>query len=338
MTFQEIMRELDGGKYRPIYFLCGEENYYTDVITDRIEHHLLTEEERDFNQTVLYGNETNMGEICDTARKYPMMAERQVLIVKEAQNIKDWEPLLPYLGKFQPTTLLLFAYRQKPDKRKSVFKKLSSSPEFAYLESTKIYDNMLPAWIDEYIKSGGRTAERKAVMMLAESLGTDLSKVANEIDKLFTVVPKGGNITMNLVESLVGISKEFNNFELIDALASGDALKCSRIVNYFESNPKSNPFPVTLALLFRYFNNLLTYIYQLQRTPNPQDVAKVTGMRPMEIRSCQSGAKRFSAGRCVKIIEFLKECDMRSKGATGVTIPDAEILREIVFKILHPAS
>lgn len=338
MTFQEIINELNNGIYRPIYFLCGEEDYYIDVITNRVESEVLTDDEKAFNQTVLYGNETNVATVADAARRFPMMSERQVVIVKEAQNLKDWDNLTPYLEKPQPATVLLFAHKhKKPDKRKGVFKKLTSQDgdNVAFFESAKLYDNQIPAWINDYIIQSNRKATNRSVLMLAESLGTDLSKISNEVNKLFTLVPAGGTIKEELVESLIGISKEFNNFELIAALINGDVVKANRVVNYFKSNPKNNPLVVTISLLFRYFNNLLTYHYQMKKTPNSSETARVMGLRPMEVRDCQNGAKRFSAGKCAKVIAALRDADMRAKGGAGVTVPDSEILKELVFKILH---
>ena len=336
MLFQEITKELDNRIYRPVYFLCGEENYYIDVITDRIEKEILTEDEKAFNLTILYGNETNVAYIADAARRFPMLSEKQVIIVKEAQNLRDWDNLTPYLDKYQPAAVLLFAFRgKKPDKRKAVFKKLSTQKDIAYLETARIYDNMVPAWINNSILAGNRKVSKAGVLMLSESLGTDLGHIANEINKLFTLVPEQGTISESLIESLIGISREYNNFELIEALLKKDSLKANRIVNYFESNPKKNPLPVTIALLFRFFNNLLTFHYSLMKGNDSQGAARAMGLRPMELRDCQTGIRQYSARKCANIIALLRETDLKSKGSGGIAVPDAELLRELIFRILN---
>ena len=204
MKYEEIVADLKAGKYAPIYFLSGDESYFLDDIATRIEKNALTEDEKAFNQTILYGNDVSMTTVTDTARRFPMMSQRQVVIVKEAQNIRDFENLLPYIDHLQPTTILVFLYKnKKPDKRKGVFKKLSSSSHCIYFESAKLYDNKIPDWIISYCKDKKYMISLKAAGILAESLGNDLSKVANELDKLMLLLPGGGEIKENLVEEHV---------------------------------------------------------------------------------------------------------------------------------------
>ena len=336
MTFDEIRKDIKAKKYKPVYFLCGEEPYFIDRITTMIEESVLTEDEKAFNQTVLYGNDITMSTVTDTARRFPMMSERQVVIVREAQNIRDFDNLLPYIDHFQPSTVLLFACKnKKPDKRKGVFKKLGSSPNCIYFESAKLYDNKIPEWIIGYCKEKSYGITLKAANMLAESLGTDLSRVANEIDKLALLLPQGGEIKEALVEEHTGISKDFNSFELLAALIQKDHLKANRIVNYFEANPKNNPLVLTISGLFKYFLNLLTYHYQKKTTPNAQEMAKLLGVHPFFMKDYTEGSRVYNAVKCANIISLLREYDMKSKGVGNANISDGELLKELVFKIMH---
>lgn len=336
MTFAEIKKAILKKNYSPIYFLCGEEPFFIDRLTSLIENNVLAEEEKIFNQTVFYGNDVTMSTVTDAARRFPVMSERQVVIVREAQNIRDFDNLLPYIDHFQPSTILLLAYKnKKPDKRKAVFKKLGSSPHCIYFESAKLYDDKIPEWIMGYCKEKSYGITTRAAGILAECLGTDLSRVVNEIDKLILLLPKGGEIQESLVEEHTGISKEFNNFELLNAIIYKNYLKANRIVNYFEANPKNNPLVLTISSLFRYFLNLLTYHYQKKTTPNLYEMAKLLGVSHFFIKDYLNGGKLYNAVKCAGIISLLREYDLKSKGIGNATTPDGELLRELVFKIMH---
>lgn len=336
MTFAEIKKGILKKNYSPIYFLCGEEPFFIDRLTSLIENNVLAEEEKIFNQTVFYGNDVTMSTVTDAARRFPVMSERQVVIVREAQNIRDFDNLLPYIDHFQPSTILLLAYKnKKPDKRKAVFKKLGSTPHCIYFESAKLYDDKIPEWIMGYCKEKSYGITTRAAGILAECLGTDLSRVVNEIDKLILLLPKGGEIQESLVEEHTGISKEFNNFELLNAIIYKNYLKANRIVNYFEANPKNNPLVLTISSLFRYFLNLLTYHYQKKTTPNLYEMAKLLGVSHFFIKDYLNGGKLYNAVKCAGIISLLREYDLKSKGIGNATTPDGELLRELVFKIMH---
>lgn len=336
MTFEEIRKDIRAKNFKPIYFLSGDEPFFIDRLTALIENSVLSEEEKAFNQTVLYGNDVSMSTVTDTARRFPMMAPYQVVIVREAQNIRDFDNLLPYIDHVQPSTILLLAYKnKKPDKRKGVFKKLAGSPNCLYFDSAKLYDNKIPEWIIGYCKEKSYSITTKAAGILAESLGTDLSRVANEIDKLLLLLPQGGQIQENLVEEHTGISKDFNSFELLSALIQKDHLKANRIVNYFEANPKNNPMVLTITTLFRYFLNLLTYHYQKKQTPNTQEMAKLLGVHPFFMKDYTEGAKVYNAMKCANTISLLREYDLKSKGVGNANIPEGELLRELIFKIMH---
>lgn len=336
MTFEEIKKDIRAKKYKPIYFLNGEEPYFIDYLSSMIENTILTEDEKAFNQTVMYGNDVTMSTVTDTARRFPMMSQHQVVIVREAQNIKDFDNLLPYLEHFQPTTILLFAYKnKKADKRKAVFKKLNTSPDCVWFDSARLYDNKIPEWIISYCREKSYTITPKAAGILADSLGSDLSRVANELDKLSLLLPKGGEIKESLVEEHTGVSKDFNNFELLASIIQKDHLKANRIVNYFEANPKNNPLVLTIPALFKYFLNLLTYHYQKKTTSNTQELAKLLGVHPFFMKDYLDGARTFNAIKCANIISLLREYDMKSKGVGNANISDGELLKEMVFKIMH---
>lgn len=336
MTFEEIVKDIRKRHYAPVYFLNGEEPFFIDRITELVEKETLTEEEKAFNLTVLYGNEVTMTVVTDTARRFPMMSERQVVVVREAQNIRDFDNLVPYLDHVQPSTILLLAYKnKKADRRKNVFKKLSSSPQCIYFESNKLYDNKIPDWIIDYCRSRSCSITPKAAGILADSLGTDLSRIANEIDKLLLLLPQGGEIKESLVEEHTGISKDFNTFELQAAIIRKDYLKANRIVNYFEANPKNNPLVLTIAMLFKYFLNLLTYHYEKKTTPNVQEMARLLGVNAFFMKDYLEGARMYNAMKCARVISLLREYDMKSKGVGNANISDGELLKELVFKIMH---
>ncbi len=336
MKYEDIIADLKKGNYAPIYFLSGEEPYYLDKISEWVEEHVLSEEEKAFNQVIFYGNDVSMTTVTDTARRFPMMSPRQVVIVKEAQNIRDFDNLLPYIDHFQATTVLVFLYKnKKPDKRKGVFKKLGNTKNCVYFESARLYENKIPDWIINYCKEKKCMITMKAAGILAESLGNDLSKVANELDKLMLLLPGGGEIKENLVEEHTGISKEYNTFELINAIILQDHLKANRIINYFEANPKNNPLVLTIATLFKYFRDLLTFHYQKKTTPNQQEMARLLGINPYFMKDYTEGSKKYNAMKCANIISWLREYDMKSKGVGNSNISDGELLKELIFKIMH---
>ena len=256
-TYESIMSELKSGVYKPVYYLMGEEGYFTDRITSYIIENALTEVERDFNLTVFYGLDTDIDTIVTAAKRFPMMAERQVIVVKEAQMLKNLDALQFYLQAPQPTTVLVFAHKNGSiDKRKKVASELERSG--VVLDSKKMREDQLPAFINSYLREKQLTADNKSVLMMKESVGADLSRLAGEIDKLAIALPVGSvNITPELVEEHIGISKEYNNFELQNALVNKDILKANKIINYFAQNPKKNPIQMTLALLFGFFSNVM---------------------------------------------------------------------------------
>jgi DNA polymerase-3 subunit delta len=331
-SFEEILGNLQKKIYHPIYFLMGEEAYFIDKISDFITDHVLTEAEKGFNQTILYGKDLELQTLISYARRFPMMANHQVIIVREAQNIKNIEELETYVKNPLPSTILVINYKYKTlDKRKS-FTKLIDQKGVLF-ESKKIYDNQLPAWISSYLKALQYTISPQAAAMIAEYLGADLSKVSNELDKLVISVPAGSQITPDHIERNIGISKEFNVFELQNALGDRDLLRANRIINYFGANPSSAPFPMIISSLFSYFSKILNYHFLEDKSQN--NVASVLGVSPFFVKNYVSAAKNYNIKKLVEIVSILREYDMKSKGWGNVSSSPADLQKEIIYLILH---
>lgn len=335
LTADQIIASLKKKEYKPVYFLHGTESYFIDQVVHFVETKVLTEAERSFNQTVLYGKDTDHKTVVDSARRFPMMASHQVVILKEAQEMKTLKDLLSYIEKPMDSTILVIAYKHKRFNMNSKLGKAIKSKTIL-LESKALYDNQLPAWIESYLKKKKFTIKQEASILLADYVGTDLSKVVNELDKLTLNLPVGTNITSKEIEANIGISKEYNIFELQRAIGHRDVLKANRIVNYFSSNPRRNPLPVVIGSLYGYFSK----IYQLHflKGASEQDQLKALKLRSAYfLRDYRSALRGFSFQRTEKAITLLREYDLKSKGvnfnSTGK--PDGELLRELVWKILH---
>lgn len=311
----------------------GEEPYYIDQISDYMQNNLLDESQREFDLTVVYGKDTDMTSIVNAAKRYPMMSPFQVVIVKEAQLIKDWEPLQYYINKPLHSTILVFCYKYgTPDKRKKWVQDIAKSG--IVFESEKLRDYEMGAWISEYAKNKNVTVDEKAIVMLTEFLGTDLSKVANELDKLLLTKPADNKrITPEHVEKNIGISKDFNVFELQAALINKDVLKANRIVRYFADNKKANPMQMVLPQLFGFFGNLMMYHYLPDKSQGV--VAGELKINPYFVRDYQKAAQVFGAWKTMNIITWIRETDARSKGIESNGVEDGELMKELVFKILH---
>ena len=333
-TYESIMSELKSGTFRPVYYLMGEEGYFTDRITDYIIENALTEVERDFNLTVYYGLDSDIDTIVTAAKRFPMMAERQVIVVKEAQLLKNIDALLFYLQAPQPTTVLVFAHKNGSlDKRKKVAAELERCG--VVLDSKKMRDDQLPAFINGYLKSKGLVADNKSVLMMRESVGADLARMAGEIDKLAIALPQGCvEITPELIEEHIGISKEYNNFELQNALVNKDVYKANKIINYFAQNPKKNPIQMTLALLFGFFSNVMMSYYAPDKSE--RGVAEFLGLRSAwGVGDYIKAMRNYKAMHVMEILHLIRLADAQSKGAEGPQTADSEIMRELLYKILH---
>jgi len=334
MTFDNIIQQLKNKTYSPIYFLMGVEPYYIDEITNYIIKNVLTEEEKAFNQTILYGKDTDITNVILAARRYPMMAHHQVIIVKEAQNFKDIEDFLVYAENPLSSTILVINYKYKTlDKRKKLFKSITKNGGVLF-ESKKLYDNQVGTWLNSFLKAKGLTIDITANRVLIEYLGNDLSKIAHEVEKLrIALGSKAKTISLADIEKNIGISKEFNNFELNKAIFQKNVVKANQIIQSFGKNPKSNPIQVTTATIFGYFQKLMAYHYLPDKSKNA--VASALKINPFFVTDYSTGARNYSARKVIQVISLLREFDMKSKGYKSNVTDNGELLKELVFKIIH---
>ena len=321
ITCDDILKELRAKQYRPVYYLMGEEPYYIDLIADYITDNILTETEKEFNLTVVYGADVDIATVINAAKRYPMMSEHQVVVVKEAQK-----PLL--------STILVICHKHGVlDRRKKLAAEVEKTG--VLFESKKVKDAQLPAFITSYMKRKGIDVEPKATAMLADFVGADLSRLTGELEKLIITLPKGHTrVTPEQIEKNIGISKDYNNFELRSALVEKDVLKANKIIKYFEENPKTNPIQMTLSLLFGFFSNLMLAYYAPEKTE--QGIASFIGLKtPWQSREYLSAMRRYSGVKTMQIIGEIRYADAKSKGVGNSSLSDGDILRELVFKILH---
>lgn len=334
-TFDSIMADLKAGHYKPFYLLMGEEPYYIDLISDYIVEHALAPDERDFNLSVVYGMDTSCAKIVDMAKGYPMMAERQVVVVKEAQSIRSWDALENYLDRPMSTTVLVICYKNGTiDKRKKIAQKAAKVG--VMYESAKKRDYELPTFIEGYLRAKGATADRKSVQMIADHVGADLSRLTSELDKVLISMPDNDRrVTPELVEEKIGVSKDYNIFELRNAIVARDVLKANRIVKYFDSNPKTGSLYGLLPNLFSYFQNLmLAYYAPGKRTED--DVAKFLDLRSgWAARDYVTGMRNYTGMKTLQIISKIRETDAKSKGLDNPNTGMGELMKELVFFILH---
>lgn len=349
----QLLLDLKRKIYKPIYFLSGEEAYYIDLISDYIEKNVLDDADKEFNQNVVYGKDADLISILGLAKQFPMMSEHQVVIVKEAQNIKELnksaggedgttasknnangaiQQFVNYIVNPQPTTILVFCFKYKTiDKRGATAKALQKHA--VYFESNKLYDNQVPEWISNYVKDCGYSIAPKATFLLSEFLGNDLSKIANEINKLIISLPKGAEITAEIVQDNIGISKDFNVFELQDALAKKDILKANQIINYFAFNEKEHPAVMILSSLYGYFSKILKYHFLPDKSKFA--AAGALGVNPYFIDGYAKAALHYNTAKLKHVFAYLKECDLKAKGVDNPSIENGELLKELIFKILH---
>ncbi|MCS5663166.1 MAG: DNA polymerase III subunit delta [Flavobacteriales bacterium] len=332
MTHEQILADLKAKKYNSTYFLAGEETFYIDLICDYIEKNVLNEADKGFNQTVLYGRDVEIGALISAAKQFPMMSENTVIIVKEAQDLKKIEELKSYVEQPLDSTLLVLCYRgKKLDKRKALYKSLQKKG--LYFESNKLYENKIPDWIKAYLRTKDYSIGNKSAAMLTEFLGNDLSKIAGELNKLCILAPKGSEITEQLIEDNIGISKDYNNFELQNAVMNKDVLKANRIIKYFEANSKNNPIVVTLSVLYNLFSKVL--IYHGLSDKNPQSVAKSLGVNPYFVKDYQKAAQTYNLKNSVKALDVLRQADMKSKGYNNPSTSHGDLLKEVIYKLCY---
>ncbi len=342
MEHLRILRDLELKKYHPIYFLMGEEPYFIDQITEYIENHVLDESSKAFGQTIVYGRDVTMEQIISLAKGFPMMGDKQVVIVKEAQDLKEWKSrksedddqdmrlLENYLNNPTPSTILVFNFKHKTlDKRKKIYKLISK--QAVLFESERIKENKLPAWITQFVQDKELVIQNPAALLLTEYLGTDLGKVVNAINKIAVLLPKQSEITTQHIADNIGINKDYNVWELQKALGKKDVLKANRIIHYFDSNPKANPTPKVNSSLYGYFGKLLAY----SSLADKSSASKALGIAPYFLDEYRDTCSLYPLQKLERIIGYLHDADKKSKGIDNPSIESGDIMRELVFKILH---
>lgn len=334
MTFEQIKSDIQNRKFKPIYLFMGDEPYYIDELTNLLTETVLPEEERDFNQTILYGMETNVPAVVTMARSFPMMSDYQLIVIKEAQNLSKIEELEIYAKNPLQSTILVINYKNGSlDKRKKLYASIEKNG--IVFQSSKIPEYKIPAFISSYIQSKGLTIDQKSAQMLSDYLGNSLSKLTNEIAKLLIAIPQGQKrITAELIEENIGISKDFNNFELLKAIIEKDVFKVNQIADYFDKNPKNNPMIVTLVVLFNFFSNLMICYWAKNKTE--QGIATELGFKnPYQAKDYVAALKNYNAFKCMEIISLLRTYDAKCKGVDNVSTSDGELLKELLYKITH---
>lgn len=327
----QIIKDIKAKNYKPIYFFMGEEPYYIDKLTEYIEQNVLQEHERDFNQSILYGRDVSMEDVIGSAKRFPMMADYQVVIVREAQELsRTIEKLESYAENPQTTTILVFAYKYKTlDKRKKITKLLDKKG--VVFESKKLYENQVGEWIRKVLSGQGYSIEPKAAAILVEFLGTDLSKISNELNKLKIILPKGHTFTPKDIEENIGFSKDYNNFELRKAIGEKNQLKAYQIIDYFAQNPKDNPLVVTTGLVFGFFSQLLQY--HGLKDKNPKNAAAVLRVNPYFIKDYEVAFRNYPMKKVSAIVAALRDIDLKSKGVGASSMSQHDLLKELLIQI-----
>ncbi|OYT11090.1 MAG: DNA polymerase III subunit delta [Bacteroidetes bacterium 4572_112] len=333
MNYDEILKSIKNRVFAPIYFLHGEEPFFIDKICDALDNTVLNEGEKDFNQTIVYGKDIKVSTIITMAKRFPMMASHQVILVREAQQLEQLELLDSYIDNPQKSTILVFCHKYKKlDGRKGFAKKLKKN--HIVFESKKLYDNQVEPWISNYIRAQDFSISPTATFLLAEYLGNDLSRITNEVQKLLIGAEKGKTITEDEIQEKIGISKDFNVFELQKSLGRKDVLKSNQIINYFASDPKNHPIVMVIPILYSYFTNL--GIINTLQDKSPRSIASALGINPYFVNDLSSAARNYSYAKLVRIIGYLREYDAKAKGvnSTGST-SNEDLLKELIYKILH---
>jgi len=336
VTYDGIMRDLQARKFAQVYYLCGDESYYIDKISDYIAEHVLQPEERDFNQTVLFGSDVTASQVVDAARRYPMMSEYQVVIVKEAQNIKNTDALEKYMKQPLKSTVLVMCHKNgKIDGRKREYVKAIQQAGVLF-ESMKMKEYQLPAFIEKYLKERQVSIDPKSSQLIAEAIGSDLSRLTSELEKVLISLPEQDRrVTPQVVEEQIGVSKDFNSFELRDAIVNRNIFKANQIINYFDKNPKAGSIYSFLPMLFNYFQNLMIAYYAPQRQSQEAVAAWLELKSPWAAKDYMTGMRNYSGVKVMQIIGKLREIDAKSKGLDNPNTPAGELMKELIFYILH---
>ncbi len=331
-----ILKNIKNKELLPIYFFHGEEPYFMDVALKSFENDVLEEDEKAFNQTVVYGKDTTFAEVLSLARQFPMMGDKQLIIVKEAQDIVLTEPestaLKLYAENPVESTILIIAYKYKKVDARKAFTKILSTKKMLFL-SEKVKEYNVPKWIDAELKNLGLRAKPNIPTLLAEYLGTDLSRISNELQKLKMILKGGEILDEKIIETNIGISTDFNVFELIKALGKKDEVNAFRIAHFIGKSPKANPFVMTTGNLYNFFSNLI--IFQTMKGESPQNQAAAMGIAPFFLTQFADASRFYSLKHCTRAISILREIDLKSKGLGAINMTDSELLTEMVYKILH---
>ncbi|MBR5657029.1 MAG: DNA polymerase III subunit delta [Prevotella sp.] len=340
-TYESIMRDLKERKFAPIYILMGEESYFIDKIADYIATNALTPEEQDFNQTILFGLDVNPSQVVDMARRYPMMAEHQVVIVKEAQNLRNLDAIEKYVDKqMMKTTILVLCFMNASlDRRKKAVGSMLTKAEMnggVVFESKKKRENELPSFIEDYLYAKNASIDHKSAQMIADHIGSDLSRLISELDKVLISLPADNRgVTPEVVEREIGVSKDFNGFELRDAVVNRNVFKANQIIKYFDNNPKAGSIYSFLPMLFNYFQNLMTAYYAPDRT-NEKSVAQYLDLKSLwGVKDYMTGLRNYSGMKTMQIISKIREIDAKSKGLDNPNAGPGELMKELIFYILH---
>jgi DNA polymerase-3 subunit delta len=336
VSFESIMRDLEVRKFVPVYYLMGDEPYYIDKIADYIAEHVLQPEERDFNQTVLFGSDVTASQIADAARRYPMMSEYQVLIVKEAQNVKNTEALEKYFKAPMSSTILVMCHKNGTiDGRKKEYVKAISAAGVLF-ESKKLRDRDLPGFVENYLKARRVGIDPKSTQMIVDNIGADLSRLTGELDKVILSLPEDNRkVTPQIVEEQIGVSKEFNGFELRDAIVNRNVFKANQIIKYFDENPKAGSIYSFLPLLFNYFQNLMIAFYAPNNKSQEGVAEWLEFKNPWQAKDYMTGMRNYSGMKVMQIISKMREIDAKSKGLDNPNTPAGELMKELIFYILH---
>jgi DNA polymerase-3 subunit delta len=330
------MADLEARRFVPVYYLMGDESYYIDKISDYIAEHVLQPEERDFNQTILFGSDVTASQVADYARRYPMMSEYQVIIVKEAQNIKNTEALERYFKQPLASTILVMCHKNGTvDGRKREYVKAIQSAGVLF-ESKKLRDRDLPVFIERYLKAREVSIDTKSTQIIADSIGADLSRLASELDKVIISLPKESRrVTPQVVEDQIGVSKEFNSFELRDAIVNRNVFKANQIIKYFDDNPKAGSIYAFLPMLFNFFQNLMI-AYYAPNNKSQEGVAEWLELRnAWSAKDYMTGMRNYTGMKVMQIIGKIREIDAKSKGLDNPNTPPGELMKELIFYILH---
>ncbi|MEE4259412.1 MAG: DNA polymerase III subunit delta [Bacteroidales bacterium] len=334
MRFEQIINDIENKIFFPIYFFYGEESFFIDQLTDFIEANALDKSVKEFNQSIVYGRDVSVRDLIDLSRRFPMLGNYQLVIVKEAQDIKGIEDMETYLDSYLDTTILVINYKyRKLDKRKAFYKKLNSTKNVVLFESQRLYDNQIPAWIEKTTQQLGYTINPVASRLLSDHLGNDLGKIYNEIEKLIINVEPGQSITEDDIERNIGISKDFNVFEFQNALGTKNALKAQRIVQYFEANPKEHPLQMITVMLHNYF--MKVFLYSQLKNKDPKLIAAEIGVHPFFLKDYKTASVVYPSQKIKRIISEIRTLDLKSKGVGSTEGNDYGELKELVFKIIH---